>query len=105
VREPTTATVNATTTENAREPRVETARGRVLRPLVARVDVRNAMAILLKIGEEVDGSTGGREKTGTRNMNIGRESRGMEKERMLLTDNTRRNSGLGHQQMRVTKGN
>jgi len=90
-REPTIATVNATMTEKAIETREETVKGRVLRPLVARVDVTNAMAILRT--REVDGSTEGIE-TERRDMSIGREIGGMGRESILLTDNTRGYSGL-----------
>ena len=81
-------------TEHAMGTREETVRGRVLRPLVVRVDVTNAMAILRR--REIDGTTGGIE-TETRGMSRGRKIGGMGRERILLTDNTRRNSGLEHQ--------
>lgn len=100
VGEPTTATVNATMTENAIETRAEIVRGRVPRPLGARVDVTNATAIL-RI-QEVDGTMGERE-TERKDMNIGRETRGMGRERILRTDNTRGNSGLGPQMSAKTE--
>ena len=74
--------------------REEIVRGRVLHPLVARVDVTNAMAT--QRTREVDGTTGGIE-TETRDMSIGREIGGMGRERTLLTDNTRGDFGLEHQ--------
>lgn len=92
VGEPTTATVNATTTENTIKTSAGIVRGRVPRPLVARVDVTNAMAVL-RI-QEVDGTTGER-GTERKDMNTGRETRGMGRERILRTDSTRGNSGLG----------
>lgn len=76
------------------ETREETVRGRVLRPLVVRVDVMNAMAILKT--REIDGTTGGIE-TETRDTSIGRETGGMGRERTLLTDNTKGKSGPEHQ--------
>jgi len=94
VREPTTATVSATMTGNAVETRAGTVIGHVLRRLVARVDVTNEMAILGI--REVDGTTGGKE-TRTRDMNNGREIRGMERKRIYLTNNARGNSGLERQ--------
>jgi hypothetical protein len=86
MREPTTATVAVTMTENAIETRAETVKGRVLRLLVARVDATNAVTTL-KIWE-VDGTAGSRAAK-TRGMNIGREIRGTERETIPLTDNTR----------------
>jgi hypothetical protein len=95
VREPTTATVSASMTENGIETRAEIVRGRARHLLVARVDVKNTMA-MPRI-REVDGTTGGREIE-RRDMSIGREIRGMERERTPLTDNKRRDTGLGHRQ-------
>ena len=86
--------MNATMTEHAMETREETVRGRVLHLLVVRVDVTNAMAIMRT--REIDGITGGTE-TETRDMSIGRETGGMGRERILLTDNMRGNSEPEHQ--------
>jgi hypothetical protein len=81
-------------TENAIERREGIGRGRVHRPLVARVEVTNVMGVLRT--REVDGTTGGI-GTETRDMSIGREIGGKERERILRTENIRGNSGLEHQ--------
>lgn len=82
------------------EIREETVSGRVLHPLVVRVDVTNVM-VILRI-REIDGTTGGIE-TETRDMSIGRETGGMGRERILLTDNTRGNSVPEHQTSAKTR--